>query len=313
MFILLYGPDTYRSLQKLNEIIEHYKRIHKNQLNLQILNAEELSFEDFKNELQQFSIFPTRKIFVIKNIFTNQEFKKNFHEYFKKLLEKLDFKYTIIFYEEGTLPKDSFFEFLKKNGKSQEFELLTGQNLKNWVKRHLFDKYQVSIDDKKIKKLIEFIGNDLWRFSNEIQKLINYSENKNIKTKDIDLLVKPKIETDIFKTIEYIASKNRTKALELLHKHLEKGDSPLYLLTMINYQFRNLLMVKDLIERKFPYYLIVQKIKLHPFVVKKTYEQANKFSFQELKEIYQKIFKTDLDIKTGAVEPETALYMLITE
>ena len=26
MILFLYGPDTYRSRQKLNEIIEHYKK-----------------------------------------------------------------------------------------------------------------------------------------------------------------------------------------------------------------------------------------------------------------------------------------------
>jgi DNA polymerase III delta subunit len=52
---------------------------------------------------------------------------------------------------------------------------------------------------------------------------------------------------------------------------------------------------------------------LHPFVVKKSYQQANKFTLQELKKIYQKIFKADLDIKTGKITPETALDLLLTE
>jgi DNA polymerase III delta subunit len=51
---------------------------------------------------------------------------------------------------------------------------------------------------------------------------------------------------------------------------------------------------------------------MHPFLVKKSYEQAQKFSLVELKKIYQKIFEVDLGIKTGKIEPETALDLLIS-
>jgi DNA polymerase-3 subunit delta len=52
---------------------------------------------------------------------------------------------------------------------------------------------------------------------------------------------------------------------------------------------------------------------MHPFVVEKTLFQARKFQLEELKKIYQKIFQVDLDIKTGKVDPETALDLLIAE
>ena len=93
---------------------------------------------------------------------------------------------------------------------------------------------------------------------------------------------------------------------------MEKGDNPLYLLSMINYQFKNLLIVKDLMGKQRPYYFIQKITRLHPFVVKKSYQQAGKFTFSELKKIYWKIFQADLDIKTGKINPETALDLLIT-
>ena len=82
---------------------------------------------------------------------------------------------------------------------------------------------------------------------------------------------------------------------------------------MINFQFRNLLTIKELIEKKLPYYKIINKSSLHPFIVKKSYQQAQKFTLQELKKIYQKIFETDLNIKTGRLDPQTALDLFIAE
>jgi len=131
-----------------------------------------------------------------------------------------------------------------------------------------------------------------------------------ISGKDIELLIKPKIETDIFQTIDAIAEKNKKRAFKFIKAHLEKGDSPFYLFSMINFQFRNLLIIKDLMEKNLSPYSLNH---LHPYVIKKSISLLEKFSFSELKKIYQKIFQLDLDVKTGKIEPEMALDLLITE
>ena len=313
MIIFLYGEDSYRSRQKLNEIINHYKKIHKSGLNLKYFDGRELSLEGFKDEIQQTSMFAEKKMIVLKSVFPNREFKESFLKDSKKFINSKD---IILFFEGGeVLRNDSLFKLLKKYGKSQEFEPLEGEQLRRWVKKE-FANLKTKIDEDALIKLIEFVGNNLWQMENEIKKLVSYKlkcPNPEISQRDVELLVQPKIEPDIFKTIDAIAIKNKKQAFFLIHKHLEKGDSPLYLLSMINFQFRNLLIIKDLIQRyRFPY--AISKITdLHPYIVKKSYSQAQKFTIQELKKIYQKIFQVDLSIKTGKREPETALDLFIAE
>lgn len=310
MIIFIYGQDTYRSRRKLNEIIEHHKKIHKSGLNLKYLNLNEKSFEDFKDEFQSISMFAEKKLIIFEEAFTNQNFKENFLKNSKKFVDSKD---IVLFYETKETPRsDPLFKFLKKYTKSQEFEFLEGENLKNWAKKEI-ENYKVKIHLIALEKLIDYVGNDLWQMANEIRKLVSYKENKKIEVKDIELLVKPKIEPEIFKTIDAIASKNKKQALELIHKHLEKGDNPLYLLSMINFQFRNLLTIRDLIEKNKSPYALLEEAKLHPYVIKKSYSQAQKFKIDELKKIYQKIFQVDLAIKTGKVEPEVALDIFIAE
>jgi len=82
-------------------------------------------------------------------------------------------------------------------------------------------------------------------------------------------------------------------------------------LSMIVYQVRNLLVVKELAEKGLMYASIVKKSGLHPFVVKKTFFQCRAFSLEELKNIYRRIFTIDSQIKTGRVEAETALDLLV--
>jgi len=314
MIIFLYGPDTYRSQQKLNEIIEHYKKTSKKGLNFKYFDFKKDSYQEFKNECQTISMFEGKKLLVLKNTFSNKEFKRKFLENSKKFRDSKD---IILFYEEGEFSKnDALFNFLKGQAKFQEFKLLGSQRLKNWVKKE-FEKYQCQASDRALGKLVEFIGNDLWQISNEIKKLVSYKKKQEIGEEDVELLVKPKIETDIFKTIDAISSGNKKQALLLIHKHLEKGDSPLYLLSMINFQFRNLLLVKSS-ESKAELYvndigMLSRKLKLHPYVIRKSIQQAKRFTIDELKKIYQKIFQADLNIKTGKIDPQTALDLLIAE
>jgi len=310
MIIFLYGEDSYRSRQKLNEIIEHYKEIHKSGLNLRFFDCEEqnITISDLKEKIRQASMFKEKKLVVITNLFKDPNLKEKILKEIKELSESND---IIVIYEQTEIKKtDPLLKSLEKNAKSQDFKILDSQNLKKWVKNEI-ESRRGSIDKNTLSLLVDYVGNDLWQMTNEIQKLLSYKKNKAITAGDLKLLVKPKIETDIFRTIDAIAQKNKKQALDLLYKHLEAGDSPLYLLSMVGYQFRNLLIIKDLIEKNKPYNIIVKKSGLHPFVVKKSYLQSRQFTSPELKKIYQRIFQVDLDVKTGKIEQEMALDLLV--
>ncbi|MFH1841171.1 MAG: DNA polymerase III subunit delta [Candidatus Nealsonbacteria bacterium] len=310
MIIFLYGQDTYRLRRKTKEIVGHYEKTHKSGINLKHFEGKKFDFNDFKNELQITSMFKEKKLVILEDVFSNQEFKESFLEYSKKFIKSDN---IILFYEINKISqKDPLFVFLKKNAKVQEFKPLEGQSLNIWLKKELKDR-QIKIESKALEKIIEYAGNNLWQVFNEVEKLANFKKGESVEAKDVELLVKPKVEIDIFKTIDAIASKNKKEALSLIQKHLSRGDSCLYLLYMINYQFRNLLIVKDLLEKNISYFSASKASGLHPFVFKKSCLQAERFTIQDLKKIYQKIFQIDFDVKTGKIDPQTALDLLITE
>ena len=315
MIIFLFGEDSYRARKKLNEIIESYKKVRKSGINLNYFNCQDAKsandfFSSLRNSVLQASMFKEKKLQVIIDPFSNPKFKEDFRKE-KDIFLKTDD--IILICETGkTEAKDPFFKFLKKNAKCQEFSLLTGLPLKKWAGQE-FEKYGAKVDDMALAKLVGCVGNDLWRMDNEIKKLVSFKRNRAISIQDVDALVKSKIDTDIFKTIDAVSQRDKKQALDLLHKHLEKGDSPLYLLSMINFQFRNLLTVKELIEKRNTFDLILQKSGLHPYVAKKSYFQSQAFDFSQLKKIYRKIFQVDFDVKTGKVEPEAGLESLVAE
>lgn len=310
MIIFLYGEDSYRSKKKLEEIVGEYKRIHKSGLNLIYVDVGEKEFDEFSSLFRSNSMFDEKKLIILKNIFADKKFQEDFLEDFKKIKDAKD---IVVVYENDKVDeRTKLFKLFKKEVKGQEFVPLTASALKKWTDLE-FEKYGAKINSRAQEMLLFYIGNNLWQLENEIKKLAHFKQGKLIEVEDIELHIKSKIENDIFKTIEAFAAKEKKQSLIFLHKHLESGDNALYLLSMIAYQFRNLLIIKELIDSKKPYDVIVKKSGLHPFVVKKTFYLCNKFSLEQLKKIYQKIFQIDLDIKSGKIDPELALEIFVAQ
>src|SRR3989344_4832376 len=247
MIIFLHGPDSFRSKQKLNDIIAGYEKANAALGNLLYIDAPVSLFSDFYGQFHTGSMFVKKKLVVVKNSFSNKDFQEKFLERIKDINDAKD---IVVIYEEEK--------------------------------------------------------------ADERTKLLNYK--KGVVTKeDVMLLVRPSIENYIFETIDSLASKNKKQAMVLLKNHINAGESPLYMLSMIAYQFRNFLVVKDALDRKVPYYLIAKSSGLHPFVVQKSMQLATRFSMENLQTIYRNIFEVDEAMKTGKIDPEMALEMLVAE
>lgn len=311
MIIFIYGPDTYRLNRKLDEIVGQYQKIHKSGLNLRYfdLSENDVPFSNFINEFGQTSMFKEKKLIILRNVFSHLDFEEKFLSEIKYFIDAQDI--IIVVEKNKVLSTNRLFKALKKKAQYQEFDLLEGKDLEKWAKKEI-ENYGSKIEAMALSRLIDSVGSDLWRLSNEIQKLVNYKSKSSITVDDINLLIKSKVDPDIFQTINFIASKNKKEAIKLLKKHIEKGDAPLYLLSMISFQFKNLLIIKELVDKNMPYYLISKETGIHPYVVKKTYPQVQQFTLLELKKIYQKIFEVDSSIKTGKIDAEMALDLLIT-
>jgi len=309
MIIFIYGQDSYRSKSKLEEIILGYKKIHKSGLSLIHFDAREKGFNTLSSCLKSNSIFDDKKLVILKNVFSDKKFQEDFVEEVKKINDAKD---IIVVYESDKVDeRTKFFKTLKKEAKCQEFDNLAGAQLKKWASQE-FEKYGAKIDSQAQDMLLSYIGSNLWQLGNEIKKIAYFKKGQLIKGEDIELQIKSKIENDIFKTIEALAAKDKKQSLIYLHKHLESGDNVLYILSMVAYQFKNLLIVKELADKN-PYNTLAKKSGLHPFVVQKTFYLCNKFSMDQLKKIYQKIFQIDSDIKMGRIDPELALELLIAQ
>ena len=301
MIILVYGKDTYRSKERLNQLREEYKTKNQSGINERFLDGKKLNFEDLKNEILGMSFFNEKKLIIIENAFSNKILKE---EIKAKGKEFFDSENIILFYEtEKLLKADILYAFIRKKAVIEEYDLLKGAELKKWIKKQV-SNLDGKISDQAIEMLMQYIENDLWRQNNEIHKLVFYKNKAEITEKDIELLINTKTETNIFNTIDAIAENDKQKAIRLIQNHLDKGESIFGILALIASQFKNMMIVKT---------KNYKDANIHPFVARKAHYQSEKFSMQDLQRIYKLILDIDSGVKTGKVLEKDALQTLILE
>lgn len=331
MVYFFYGSEPFLLKQKLDTVLAQYRAKHKSGLNFGKFDfAQEESLAGLKNFIEAYSMFAEKKLAIVENLFeASPSIQNEFAAYFEasNLLKDQE-RFLIVAQElklnddkkkkEKYILKDAMAKELFKKLTSQainceEFDVLGGAKLEAWIKKEIMAQGG-QIENLAIKKLAAFVGSDLWQMTNEINKLISFGgQGPVISEQDIDKLVRAKIESDIFKTIDALAARQRVSAFKFLYRNLSQGEPEISLLGMLVYQFRNLLLVKSQIEQGVPFYNLAKKIKLHPYVLRKTFEQSKNFSLAGLKKIYERLMEIDLAIKSGQIEPRAALDLVVAE
>lgn len=330
MIYLIHGADTFRSHEKLNELIAEFGKKDKGRINLEIFDAENINVNKIKAASQSLGFFSAARMIVIKDLFSEGDIKtkEEISDYvidMDKKKREVDF----VFFEGKEIGKKGAaggkeWSALLKKGTLFNFVPMTPVEINKWISAKVA-KEKIKITPGAVNKLALFVGADLWRLNSEIEKLVllrmdlgKGEKNKGsaeINEQDVEDLVKSDLPSNVFSTIDALARRDKKTALKLLAGHLENGEAPIYLFTMFIYQFRNLLKVKNVMVTKKTVNpgIIAEETKLHPFVVSKTIAQASGFSYEYLKKVYKRFFTYDFLIKKGRLNPEAALELLIVE
>jgi DNA polymerase III delta subunit len=83
---------------------------------------------------------------------------------------------------------------------------------------------------------------------------------------------------------------------------------------MLDRQFRMIIRAKELRSEKKPDAAIQSKLGLYnEYALRRTLEQATRYSMPRLIQIYRQLLDTDLAMKTGRYDSELALNLLVAE
>ncbi|WP_299027163.1 DNA polymerase III subunit delta [uncultured Thermanaerothrix sp.] len=160
--------------------------------------------------------------------------------------------------------------------------------------------------------LASLIGNDTYQVHQEILKLLTYVDHRRpVSGDDVLLLTAPVGHANIFDMTRAMAQGNVKRALSLLEALLDEQE-PVSLLALIVREFRLLLLARELLESgETQVQVIGDRLKVQGFVAQQLKDLARKYSLSQLEAIYQRLFETDLAIKSGSLEPRLALEQLV--
>jgi DNA polymerase III subunit delta len=312
MILFLYGEDTFRSRHKLHEIVTRFKKSDSAGINLVTLDMSVKNFGDFSQAVTAAPFLGNRRLVIAANAVSSAraEVQAELADFLKS--GRVPAATTLVFHDSGKVDKrKKLYKLLAKPRQAQEFKLLPEAEVPGWVKTAVARRGG-KIEAAAVAKLAAYVGNDLWKLNNEIDKLVLYRAGKIIRSQDVETMVKARLDENVFHLVDAIGEQNLSKSLQLLHEQFEQGENEIRLLGMITYQFRNLAQVVSLVEKNVPEAEIKAQTGLHPFVVRKTMSQARRFSFAKVKKIYDMLVRTDLAMKTSKLDKKTALDLLVT-
>jgi DNA polymerase III subunit delta len=309
MIFFYYGEDSFRAYQKIKAIEQKFQdKVDKNAQNIQTLDAEFISADDFWQAIRAQGFLADKKLVIIKNIFSNRKLKDWQDELIKYLNKQEDTteENYLVFWQTGKVDSRlKLFKALKKFKFVEEFVNLKPLEVKKWIERQVANKNK-TITPQAIDVLLSYVGNNLWQLWQEINKLSNYCD-KDITDQDVKILVQAKIDENIFNFVDALGNKDKALALNMLENQINNGVNSQYILTMVTRQYRILIKAKSLESQiKYPGAL-AQALKIPSLVAEKAMAQSKMYDLIQLKKIYQQLLVLDEKFKS-TVDQEKILF-----
>lgn len=196
-------------------------------------------------------------------------------------------------------------------GYVKRFNLPDSRALPRWI-RGRAKKHGGTIEPQAAHHLAAVVGADLRLLDQEISKLATFTNgDRPITQVDVETLVPYSQEAVIFDLVDALGRRDGRTAAKTLHRLIEEGEHPLGLLGMIVRQFRLLIQVKALKADGVSVSEISATLGIHPFPVRKLHGQATHFTASQLEKVFRHLSDIDLDIKTGRIDAEVALDLLV--
>jgi DNA polymerase-3 subunit delta len=162
--------------------------------------------------------------------------------------------------------------------------------------------------------LVRLIGSNLWVMTSELNKLATYAYGRQIEEKDVKALVSYTQQSSVFNLVDAIMEFKANEAESILQQFMDKGATASYLLAMFYRQMRLIVRARDLKRQGIKEMDMRQRLGVaSEYAVKKTLEQAARYSMPRIKQVYQQLLDTDIAIKTGKYTEELALNILVAE
>lgn len=232
----LMGDEPYY-IDKLTEYIEqNVLQEHERDFNQTILYGRDVTIEDVVGNAKRFPMMADRQVVVVREA---QELSRTIDK-IESYVENPQPTTVLVFaYKYKTLDKrKKVTKLLDKHGVVFESKKMYDNQVGTWISRVLQGK-GYTIEPKANAMLVEFLGNDLSRISNELNKLqIILPKGHTINPKDIEENIGFSKDFNVFELQNALGSRNQLKAYQIAQYFADNPkDNPMVVTTSLVFSF----------------------------------------------------------------------------
>jgi DNA polymerase-3 subunit delta len=163
-----------------------------------------------------------------------------------------------------------------------------------------------------LERLISlFDGEHLGELAGEIDKLSTYAGGRAITSEDVDELVTGALAYQYWDLTDAVIQGRADRALSVLRRMDAKDQPPQLLTFMLVRQYRQLLLAQSLLREGMSQAQIGTQMGLNGYPLQKIVEQATRYPAPALEAAYRRLLANDVAVKTGVMDADAALEVLV--
>ncbi len=307
--ILLYGKENFLKKQFVDKIK------YLTPEGFHFLWGDETTLERLKETFSSSSLFSSGETVVLWNL---EDFLKNLNKNstleFLKLAKAVSLPNRLILVStKDKLPKKEPYKTLLEISEVIVSPPLTSRAFMVSVKKKI-KRENLSIDDETLLYLVSKLKNDLYYTKQEVEKLLLFAKDKKHITKeDIDIVVVPAIEDNVFQFVEKFFSKDK-ESVKILRELIETSHHPFEIQSLLLTYLNRILMYKELKGKNQSEDTIFSKIGInHPFMKSVIKKLSNAVEADEVIELIRELYNLEIKQKVNYEDPVKSLEEFVTK
>ncbi len=316
-FYVFHGADEFTRAETLADFKRRLGPPDTVDLNTTRFDGRTLTLANLRHACDAIPFLAEKRLVIVEGLLTRITSQKEYLAALADYLPRLPETTRLVFVEDKPLPaRHPIFQLAQREerGYVKRFDPPNAKGLPGWIEKRV-RKHGGEIEPQAARQLAAVGGADLRLLDQEIFKLVTYALSptgeRPITKADVDAVVPYAQAAVVFDMVDALGRRDGRTAAQTLHRLLEMGEHPLKLLAMIARQFRLLIQVEELKAQGATSRDVAKALKLHPFPAGKLCNQATHFTAAQLETVYRHLLDTDVAIKTGKMEAEVALDLLV--
>lgn len=293
----LMGEESYY-IDKLTEYIENnILSDDEKGFNQMVIYGRDVTIEDVVSNAKRYPMMAERQVVIVKEA---QELSRTIDKLESYAENPQPTTVLVIAYKYKTLDKrKKVTKILEKNGVVFESKKLYENQVPTWIQRVIQGK-GYSIEPKASAMLVEFLGNDLGKISNELDKLqIILPKGHTISPKDIEENIGFSKDYNNFELRKAIGEKDQLKAYRIADYFAQNPkDNPLVVTTGLVFGFFSQLLQYHGLKDRSPAN-VAKILKVNPYFLKEYDLALRNYPMKKVSAIVATL--RDVDVKSKGV------------